>query len=194
MKCPACHHNNPNDAVFCMKCGKKLQKECIHCGAELPENALFCIKCGKKLTSSGLLVVMCSSPEFAQSALDEIRGWVSENGLTLHPDKTHIGDCMVPGKGFDFLGYRFEAGKRWVRKKSMKALRGRIRNKTRRTCGNSLQQIIRRSESHADWMVWLLQACEPLYFQIGGWVYSPPIASHLTETAKEAWNGSMPCG
>jgi RNA-directed DNA polymerase len=87
-------------------------------------------------------VVMCSSPEFAQSALDEIRGWVSENGLTLHPDKTHIGDCMVPGKGFDFLGYRFEAGKRWVRKKSMKALRGRIRNKTRRTCGNSLQQII----------------------------------------------------
>jgi RNA-directed DNA polymerase len=142
MKCPACHHNNPNDAVFCMKCGKKLQKECIHCGAELPENALFCIKCGKKLTSSGLLVVMCSSPEFAQSALDEIRGWVSENGLTLHPDKTHIGDCMVPGKGFDFLGYRFEAGKRWVRKKSMKALRGRIRNKTRRTCGNSLQQII----------------------------------------------------
>ena len=56
MKCLACHHNNPNDAVFCMKCGKKLQKECIHCGAELPENALFCKKCGKKLTSNGLLI------------------------------------------------------------------------------------------------------------------------------------------
>ena len=56
MKCPACHHNNPNKAVFCMKCGKKLQKECIHCGAELPEDAQFCIKCGKKLTPNGPLV------------------------------------------------------------------------------------------------------------------------------------------
>ena len=56
MKCPACHNNNPNEAVFCMKCGKNLPKECIHCGAELPENALFCIKCGKKLTPNGPLV------------------------------------------------------------------------------------------------------------------------------------------
>jgi predicted ATPase/class 3 adenylate cyclase len=53
MKCPACRHNNPNEAVFCMNCGKKLQKDCIHCGAELPENALFCIKCGKKVTPNG---------------------------------------------------------------------------------------------------------------------------------------------
>jgi RNA-directed DNA polymerase len=63
-------------------------------------------------------VVMCPSPESAQSALAEIRAWVSENGLTLHPDKTHVGDCSVPGEGFEFLGYRFEAGKRWVRKKA----------------------------------------------------------------------------
>ena len=56
MKCPACHHSNPNEAVFCMKCGKKLQKECIHCGAELPEDAQFCIKCGKKLTPDDPLV------------------------------------------------------------------------------------------------------------------------------------------
>ncbi len=56
MICPACHHSNPDEAIFCMKCGKKLPKECIHCGAELPENALFCIKCGKKLTPNGPLV------------------------------------------------------------------------------------------------------------------------------------------
>ena len=87
-------------------------------------------------------VVMCPSPETAQSALAEIRVWVAENGLTLHPDKTHVGDCSVPGQGFEFLGYRFEAGKRWVRKKSLKALRDRIRSKTKRTCGKSLQQVI----------------------------------------------------
>ena len=53
MKCPACHHKNPNEAIFCMKCGKKLQRKCIHCSAELPENALFCMKCGTKLTPNG---------------------------------------------------------------------------------------------------------------------------------------------
>jgi RNA-directed DNA polymerase len=87
-------------------------------------------------------VVMCSTPESARSALAEIRAWVSENGLTLHPDKTHLGDCTVPGQGFDFLGYRFEAGKRWVRRKSLKAFRDRIRTKTKRTCGKSLGQVI----------------------------------------------------
>ena len=87
-------------------------------------------------------VVMCSSMETAQRALAQIRVWVMENGLTLHPDKTHMGDCRVPGQGFEFLGYRFEAGKRWVRKKSMKALRDRVRIKTKRSCGKSLEQVI----------------------------------------------------
>jgi RNA-directed DNA polymerase len=87
-------------------------------------------------------VVMCPNPETAQSALAEIRAWVLENGLTLHPDKTHIGDCAVPGQGFEFLGYRFEAGKRWVRKKSLKAFRDRMRARTKRSRGDSLKQII----------------------------------------------------
>jgi RNA-directed DNA polymerase len=87
-------------------------------------------------------VVMCPSPETAQSALVEIRAWVLENGLTLHPDKTHIGDCAVPGQGFEFLGYRFEAGNRWVRKKSLKAFRDRVRSKTKRNRGDSMVQII----------------------------------------------------
>jgi RNA-directed DNA polymerase len=68
--------------------------------------------------------------------------WVQENGLTLNEDKSHVGDCSVEGQGFEFLGYRFEAGKRWVRKKSLKALRDRIRSKTGRSCGRSLTQVI----------------------------------------------------
>lgn len=87
-------------------------------------------------------VVLCPSARMAQAALVEIRAWVSENGLRLHPGKTHVGDCSIPGQGFEFLGYRFEAGKRWVRKKSMNALRDRIRTRTRRTCGKSLQQVV----------------------------------------------------
>ena len=87
-------------------------------------------------------VVMCPSAEAAQSALVEIGAWVAQNGLSLHPDKTHVGDCLVPGQGFEFLGYRFEAGKRWVRKKSLKALRERIRTRTKRTRGDSIEHII----------------------------------------------------
>lgn len=49
MKCSTCHYSNPQDALFCMKCGTKLPRECPSCGAKLPEKALFCIKCGKKL-------------------------------------------------------------------------------------------------------------------------------------------------
>ena len=48
----------------------------------------------------------------------------------------------MPGQGFEFLGYRFEAGKRWVRRKSLKALRERIRTKTKRTRGDSIEHII----------------------------------------------------
>jgi RNA-directed DNA polymerase len=87
-------------------------------------------------------VVLCSSREAAEAALAEIRRWVAANGLRLHPDKTHVGDCRKPGEGFDFLGYRFEAGRRLVRKKSWVRLKDGIRMKTRRTRGQSLAQVI----------------------------------------------------
>ena len=87
-------------------------------------------------------VVLCGNQEEAEAALTLIREWVADNGLTLHPDKTHIGDCQQAGQGFEFLGYRFEAGKRWVRKKSLERFKDTIRTKTRRTRGDSLVCII----------------------------------------------------
>lgn len=87
-------------------------------------------------------VVLCRSREEAESALARMRAWVSKNGLTLHPDKTHIGDCRVEGQGFEFLGYRFESGRRWVRKKSLMALRDKIRALTPRNRGQSIEQVI----------------------------------------------------
>ena len=87
-------------------------------------------------------VVLCRSQAEAQAALAEMQRWVEENGLRLHPDKTHVGNCTEQGQGFEFLGYRFEAGRRWVRKKSLKALKEKIRAKTRRTRGESLARII----------------------------------------------------
>jgi RNA-directed DNA polymerase len=87
-------------------------------------------------------VVLCPTAQQAQGALGEVRAWVEQKGLRLNADKTHVGDCRQAGQGFEFLGYRFEAGQRWVRPKSFKALRERIRMKTRRTRGESLARII----------------------------------------------------
>jgi RNA-directed DNA polymerase len=46
-----------------------------------------------------------------------------------------------PG-GFDFLGYPFERGTRWPRRKSLEKRKDRLRAKTRRTNGQSLPVII----------------------------------------------------
>lgn len=87
-------------------------------------------------------VILCNSREDATAALEKVRVWVGENGLALHPDKTHVGNCLQPGEGFEFLGYRFEAGKRQVRKKSLQRFKERMRSATRRTAGKSLAQVI----------------------------------------------------
>ena len=87
-------------------------------------------------------VILCPSAEQARTALREVEAWVEANGLSLHPEKTHIGDCRQAGQGFEFLGYRFEGGRRWVKDKSLKAMKAKIRAKTRRTSGKSLEQVI----------------------------------------------------
>ncbi len=57
-------------------------------------------------------VILCASEAEATAALRQVTAWVTANGLTLHPDKTRITDSRQPGQGFEFLGYRFEAGRR----------------------------------------------------------------------------------
>ena len=87
-------------------------------------------------------VILCQSAETARQALEEVKVWVEENGLTLHPDKTHVGNCLIEGQGFEFLGYRFEAGRRLVRAKSLKSLKDKVREKTKRSRGDSVLAII----------------------------------------------------
>src|SRR5213595_2806524 len=67
-------------------------------------------------------VALCHTRQEAEAVLAKIQAWVKQNGLRLHPDKTRVGNCREKGQGFEFLGYRFEAGRRWVRPKSRKTL------------------------------------------------------------------------
>jgi len=85
-------------------------------------------------------IVLCRNQQQAQEALERVKGWVEANGLTLHPSKTRLVDASLAG-GFDFLGYHFERGMKWPRKKSMDKLKEAIRTKTRRTDGRCMRAI-----------------------------------------------------
>src|SRR5208282_1148282 len=82
-------------------------------------------------------VMLCRDEAEARAALAEVQAWTISAGLQLHPTKTRIVNASEPG-GFDFLGYHFEQGKHWPRRKSLDKLKNAIRAKTRRTNGQSL--------------------------------------------------------
>ncbi len=86
-------------------------------------------------------VILCRTEEEARKALEQVQAWAATAELVLHPVKTRIVDATQPG-GFDFLGYHFERGHRWPRRKSLRKLRDAIRARTRRTSGWSLPAII----------------------------------------------------
>ena len=85
-------------------------------------------------------VILCRTAAEAAQALEIVKHWTSDNGLTLHPPKTKIVDVRTDG--FDFLGYHFIGTKHWPREKSLKKLKDTLRVKTKRTSGQSLQFIV----------------------------------------------------
>jgi RNA-directed DNA polymerase len=87
-------------------------------------------------------VILCRTPAEAEAALALVQAWTDQNGLRLHPDKTQIVHYGEPGHGVEFLGYRFTAGIRAVRPKSLMALKDKIRQKTGRTRSGRLEDLI----------------------------------------------------
>ena len=85
-------------------------------------------------------VILCRSQEQAELALEEVKRFVREAGLTLHPEKTHIVDSR--GKSFDFLGYSFRGKLRFPRAKSHQKMVDTIRRLTPRKSGQSLEATI----------------------------------------------------
>ena len=85
-------------------------------------------------------VILCRNAEDAAQALDVVRRWTAQAGLTLHPTKTRVLDAGT--EGVDFLGYRFEGGTRRPRPQSLSKFKDTIRAQTKRTSGESLAKII----------------------------------------------------
>lgn len=129
-----------------------------------------------RFPSATRLVVLCDDEAEAQRALDTIRQWVEQAGLTLHPTKTRLVDLHRVGQGFDFLGYHFERTRRgnlrrWPRAKSVAKLREQVRQHTQRCNGNSLEFIISKlNPKLRGFFEYFKQSCEAALVQLDKWV------------------------
>lgn len=96
--CPNCGTPFKNDAIFCSKCGTRLQPEqppaessqrvCAGCGSVLEEGAMFCTVCGAKAENAAEVPVNASEPaiEPVQPEADENNS-VTENNQTNYRTK-----------------------------------------------------------------------------------------------------------
>lgn len=102
-------------------------------------------------------VVLCRTRAKAEEALRRIGLVFDRLKLAIHPDKTKIVELGIRKEGFDFLGCHFQLMRshfkrrtylfRWPSRKSLNAVRAKIRDLTdrRRNAGvKDLREVIRR--------------------------------------------------
>jgi len=114
-------------------------------------------------------VILCRNAEDATRALELVRDWTSQAGLTLHPTKTRVIDAG--SEPFDFLGYRFEDGTRRPRPKSLDKFKESIRLKTKRTSGDSLFTIIGTlTPTLRGWFEYFKHSHKWTFEPLDGWI------------------------
>jgi RNA-directed DNA polymerase len=116
-------------------------------------------------------IILCKSRQEAESALAFANELIRELELILHAGKTSLVDSCQPGKGFDFLGYHFENGTRWPRKKSLRKFKDTIRAKTRRNNGRSMSVIIEDvNKTTKGWFEYFKHSHWTTFKPLDGWI------------------------
>jgi RNA-directed DNA polymerase len=114
-------------------------------------------------------VILCKTREEAERALALVQQWVVENELTLHPTKTRIMDART--EGFDFLGYHFRGTLRLPREKSLKKFKDAVREKTKRTNGQSLPVTCARLNLQLrGWFTYFRHGHWSIFRDLDGWI------------------------
>lgn len=113
-------------------------------------------------------VILCRSREEAGSALETVQSWTEANALKLHPQKTKL---VSHEEGFEFLGYRFVNGRKYVRGKSLKKIRGSICMQTKRNNGHCMNAIIAKlNPMLRGWFGYFKHAYKNTFHDLDGWI------------------------
>ena len=88
MTCPACAFVNPDDALFCSRCGTRLVPQCAACGAILLAGAHHCTRCGVAViapvaTAPAATPLTAPPPELPASFADgryQVKRFLGEGG------------------------------------------------------------------------------------------------------------------
>lgn len=129
----------------------------------------FCEGAGVKFPRATRLLIMCRSREEADAALGRVRKWTVEAGLMLHPDKTSVIDATV--SAVEFLGYRFDRGRRWPRRTSLKKFKDAIRAETKRANGHSLERIVATLNTRlAGWFGYFKHCHKFVFKRLDQWI------------------------
>ena len=98
-----------------------------------------------------------------------VQEWTAEAGLKLHPEKTKI--VHAKETSFDFLGYRFERGRRYPRTKSLTKFKDAIRAATKRTSGESMKMIIASINPRLrGWFEYFKHSHRYTFSTLDGWI------------------------
>ncbi len=115
------------------------------------------------------LVLLCRTSAEAEEALERVREWTAQAGLTLHPEKTRIVDAGTDT--FDFLGYRFGKGKRFPSRKALGKFKDKVRAQTKRNNGRSLNTIITGlNRTLRGWMEYFKHAYRTTFPELDSWI------------------------
>ena len=130
----------------------------------------FCESVRVRFPPATHLVILCQSQAEAEKALEQVQRWTAKAGLTLHPVKTRIVDASQAG-GFDFLGYHFEQGQKWPRRKSLNKFKDTMRVKTPRTNGQSLSAtIVDVNRTLVGWFEYFKHSRSSTFEALDGWI------------------------
>lgn len=114
-------------------------------------------------------LLLCDTREEAESAMAAVTGILEGMKLTLSPEKSRISHL---DEGFDFVGWHYEGRKRWPRRKSVQALRRKLREKTVRPRSGSMEAICGELNPilHGWYNFFREGNCVPTFGNLTSWV------------------------
>lgn len=87
MNCQFCGKENPDGALFCNQCGKRLNLQCPACGRALPGDARFCNYCGTPVAASSdnrpVRRAAAAAPSGKPSAAKRVLGYAADGCAML---------------------------------------------------------------------------------------------------------------